>query len=76
MNTEILGTENKCKIIISNISTADFLIKIINNKVKIVQYNKLVYEFNIKDKFINKNNVDMKISKLKNYYKMDKYIII
>jgi len=76
VNAEILGTENKCKVIISNISTADFLIKIINNKVKIVQYNKLVYEFNIKDKFINKNNVDMKISKLKNYYKMDKYIII
>ena len=76
VNAEILGAENKCKVIISNISTADFLIKIINNKVKIVQYNKLVYEFNIKDKFINKNNVDMKISKLKNYYKMDKYIII
>ena len=76
INAEILGANNKCKVVISNISTADFLINIMNNKIKIVQYNKLVYEFNKKDIFHNKKNVDIKISKLKNYYKMNKDITI
>ena len=75
-NAEVFASHKKCKAIISNYSTVDFLVNIINSKIKIFQYNRIVTIFNMNNKFYTTKNIDIKSSELKKYYKMDKHITI
>jgi hypothetical protein len=76
VNAEVFASHKKCKAIISNFSTVDFLVNIINSKIKIFQYNRIVTIFNMNNKFYTTKNIDIKSSELKKYYKMDKHITI
>ena len=70
VNAEIIGTHEKCKMVISNMSTADFVIKIINPKTKIIQYSELIKKFYKKENLLTKKNVEIKEPFiLNNYYK-------
>lgn len=74
VNAEIFTSHLKCKGIISNISTADFVTKIINPKIKIFQYNIIAKKFNLNNKFYTKKNIDIKPSVMNKYYIMEKHI--
>ena len=76
LNAEVFASHKKCKAIISNFSTTDFLFIFINSKIKIFKYNRIVKIFNMHNKFYTRKNIDIKNSKIKEYYKMDKYITI
>ena len=53
INAEFLGFSKYCKLIISNFSTTDFIIKSINANKIILSYNALVNKFQKKYKKIN-----------------------
>ncbi len=74
VNAEIFAVHFKCKGIISNISTADFVAKIINPKIKIFQYHNIAKKFNLNNEFYTKKNIDIKPSVMNKYYRMEKNI--
>jgi hypothetical protein len=76
VNAEVFASHKECKAIISNFSTVDFLVNIINSKIKIFQYNRIVSIFNMNSKFYTNKNVNIKSSEFKKYYKINKLITI
>lgn len=76
INAEVFASHKKCKAIISNLSTAEFLVKMINSKIKVFDINKDINIFNVNSKFFTKKNVDINNFDLKKYYKMNQLISI
>jgi hypothetical protein len=76
INAEVFASHKNCKAIISNLSTAEFLVKMINSKIKVFDINKDINIFNVNSKFFTKKNVDINNFDLKKYYKMNKLISI
>ncbi len=70
INAEVFALHKNCTMLISNFSTVDFLTRILNKKIKILQCNHIVTNFHRKNNFHTKKNVDIKFFDVKKYYKL------
>lgn len=76
INAEIFASHKKCKGIVSSLSSADFLTKLLNNHCKIFQYHEIMKFFNSNSEFYKIRNIDIKPSIIKKYYETKQDISI